>query len=84
MGPSSSCSSPGDRSYDGEEYTYTLEIQDEFELDGEVGKRINQLSAVPVSVVSVSISRTLIHFVYEDMCGALQLWPFSCHCFSFL
>lgn len=47
VGPSSSCSSPSDRSYDGEEYTYTLEIQDEFELDGEVGKRINQLSAVP-------------------------------------
>lgn len=47
MGPSSSCSSPGDRSYDGEEYAYTLEIQDEFEIDGEVGKRINQLSAIP-------------------------------------
>lgn len=43
--PSSSCSSPG--SYDGEDYTYTLEIQDEFEIDGEVGKRINQLSAIP-------------------------------------
>lgn len=47
VGPSSSCSSPGDRSYDGEEYTCTLEIQDEFEIDGEVGKRINQLSAIP-------------------------------------
>ncbi|CAN4121524.1 unnamed protein product [Withania somnifera] len=47
VGPSSSCSSPGDRSYDGEEYTYTLEIQNEFEIDGEVGKRINQLSAIP-------------------------------------
>ncbi|KAK4343024.1 hypothetical protein RND71_038840 [Anisodus tanguticus] len=47
VGPSSSCSSPGDRSYNGEEYTYTLDIQDEFEIDGEVGKRINQLSAVP-------------------------------------
>lgn len=51
VGPSSSCSSPGDRSYDGEEYAYTLEIQDEFEIDGEVGKRINQLSAIPVSAV---------------------------------
>lgn len=51
VGPSSSCSSPGDRSYDGEEYAYALEIQDEFEIDGEVGKRINQLSAIPVSAV---------------------------------
>ncbi|XP_060201508.1 OVARIAN TUMOR DOMAIN-containing deubiquitinating enzyme 12-like isoform X1 [Lycium barbarum] len=47
LGPSSSCSSPGNRSYDGEDYTYTLDIQDEFEIDGEVRKRINQLSAVP-------------------------------------
>ncbi|KAM7526193.1 hypothetical protein LguiA_016095 [Lonicera macranthoides] len=47
MGPSSSCSSPGDRSYDGEEYSYTLEITDEPELDGEFGKRLNQMIPVP-------------------------------------
>lgn len=45
MGPSSSCSSPGG-SYDGEEFNYTLEITDESELDGEVGKRLNQM--IPV------------------------------------
>ncbi|KAK2999274.1 hypothetical protein RJ639_023469, partial [Escallonia herrerae] len=47
MGPSSSCSSPGDKSYDGEEYSYDLEITDEPELDGEVGKRLHQLIPVP-------------------------------------
>lgn len=52
MGPSSSCSSPGDRSYDGEEYSYTLEMTDEPELDGEFGKRLNQMIAVPVSVAN--------------------------------
>ncbi|CAL5389468.1 unnamed protein product [Camellia sinensis] len=47
MGPSSSCSSPGNRSYDGEEYSYNLEIADESALDGEVGKRLNQMIPVP-------------------------------------
>ncbi|KAL7248075.1 hypothetical protein ACSBR2_002892 [Camellia fascicularis] len=47
MGPSSSCSSPGNRSYDGEEYSYNLEITDESALDGEVGKRLNQMIPVP-------------------------------------
>lgn len=43
---SSSCSSPGGRSYDGEEY-YNLELTDESDLDGEVGKRLNQMVSVP-------------------------------------
>ncbi|XP_059646858.1 OVARIAN TUMOR DOMAIN-containing deubiquitinating enzyme 12-like isoform X2 [Cornus florida] len=47
VGPSSSCSSPGDKSYDGEEYLYSLEIADESSLDGEVGKRLNQVVPVP-------------------------------------
>ncbi|KAK2974737.1 hypothetical protein RJ640_007164 [Escallonia rubra] len=47
MGPSSSCSSPGDKSYDGEEYSYDLEITDEPELDGEVGKRLHHIIPVP-------------------------------------
>ncbi|KAI5665279.1 hypothetical protein M9H77_24602 [Catharanthus roseus] len=47
VGPSSSCSSPGNRSRDGEEYLYELEITDESELDGEVGKRLNQMIPVP-------------------------------------
>ncbi|KAL4560500.1 hypothetical protein LXL04_032652 [Taraxacum kok-saghyz] len=47
MGHSSSCSSPGNRSYDGDDYSYNLEITDESELDGEVGKRLNEIVPVP-------------------------------------
>ncbi|XP_022859870.1 uncharacterized protein LOC111380518 isoform X1 [Olea europaea var. sylvestris] len=41
------CSSPGDRSYDEEDYSCTLEITDESELDGEVEKRLYQMISVP-------------------------------------
>ncbi|CAA2969015.1 Hypothetical predicted protein [Olea europaea subsp. europaea] len=41
------CSSPGDRSCDGEDYSYTLEITDESEVDGEVEKRLYQMVPVP-------------------------------------
>ncbi|KAI3788967.1 hypothetical protein L2E82_01750 [Cichorium intybus] len=37
LGHSSYCSSPGNSSYDGDEYSYNFEITDESELDGEVG-----------------------------------------------
>lgn len=48
MEPSSSCSSPGEQPYEGE--MWTLELMDDFSsLDGEVGKRLNQLIPVPVS-----------------------------------
>ncbi|PWA81722.1 cysteine proteinases superfamily protein [Artemisia annua] len=47
MGQSSSCSSPETRSYDGDEYSYNLEITDESELDGEVGKRLTEIIPVP-------------------------------------
>ncbi|KAG9134573.1 hypothetical protein Leryth_000905 [Lithospermum erythrorhizon] len=43
---SSSCSSPGGRSNYGEEYS-NLELTDEYDLDGEVGKRLNQIVSVP-------------------------------------
>ncbi|KAL2906472.1 hypothetical protein RDABS01_005182 [Bienertia sinuspersici] len=46
-GYSSSCSSPGERSNDGEDYTYSLEFADESALDGELGKRLNQMIPVP-------------------------------------
>ncbi|CAO2830399.1 unnamed protein product [Amaranthus hypochondriacus] len=46
-GHSSSCSSPGERSYDGEDYLYSLEFADESALDGELGKRLNQMIPVP-------------------------------------
>ncbi|KAL3825894.1 hypothetical protein ACJIZ3_021923 [Penstemon smallii] len=41
------CSSPGDRSCDGDNYSYTLEITDESELDEEVEKRLYQMNPVP-------------------------------------
>lgn len=47
--PSGSCSSPEERSCDGEEYSYSLEITDESALDGEVGKRLNQIIPAAVS-----------------------------------
>uniref|UniRef100_A0A803KY89 ubiquitinyl hydrolase 1 n=1 Tax=Chenopodium quinoa TaxID=63459 RepID=A0A803KY89_CHEQI len=46
-GHSSSCSSPGERSNDGEDYSYSLEFADESALDGELGKRLNQMIPVP-------------------------------------
>lgn len=49
VGPSSSCSSPSE-SYDGEDLTYNLEITDESDLDGEVGKRLYEMIPVPVSI----------------------------------
>ncbi|XP_057982967.1 OVARIAN TUMOR DOMAIN-containing deubiquitinating enzyme 10-like isoform X2 [Malania oleifera] len=45
--PFSSCSSPGETSYDGEEYSYPMELSDEYVLDGEVGKILNQTVPVP-------------------------------------
>ncbi|KAG8376574.1 hypothetical protein BUALT_Bualt09G0077600 [Buddleja alternifolia] len=41
------CSSPGDRSCDGDDHSYTLEITDESELDGEVEKRLYEMIPVP-------------------------------------
>ncbi|KAG2690129.1 hypothetical protein I3843_09G169200 [Carya illinoinensis] len=41
--PSTSCSSPGDR----EGNPYSLEITNEFELDGEVGRRLDQMISIP-------------------------------------
>ncbi|KAL9241614.1 hypothetical protein vseg_015705 [Gypsophila vaccaria] len=44
---SSSCSSPGERSNNGENYPYPLEFVDESPVDGELGKRLNQMFPVP-------------------------------------
>ncbi|KAJ0967329.1 hypothetical protein J5N97_024246 [Dioscorea zingiberensis] len=44
--PLSSCSSPGEKSYEGD--MWTLELMDDFSsLDREVGKRLNHLAPVP-------------------------------------
>ncbi|KAL5721655.1 hypothetical protein ACHQM5_005274 [Ranunculus cassubicifolius] len=47
MEPSSSCSSPEEFSYNGDEWAYSLELTDESTLDGEVGKRLNHMVSVP-------------------------------------
>lgn len=46
VGHSSSCSSP-EESHDGEDLTYNLQITDESDLDGEVGKRLYEMIPVP-------------------------------------
>ncbi|OMO67396.1 Ovarian tumor, otubain [Corchorus capsularis] len=43
--PSSSCSSPEEKCQ--EDWSYSLELMDEYNLDGEVGKRLNQMVPVP-------------------------------------
>ncbi|KAG6430492.1 hypothetical protein SASPL_108561 [Salvia splendens] len=43
----SPCSSPGDRSCDGDDYSCNLDIMDESELDGEVEKRLYEMVPVP-------------------------------------
>jgi hypothetical protein len=44
-----SCFSPGEKSSYVEDFSNTLDITDESALDGEVGKRLNQMVPVPVS-----------------------------------
>ena len=48
--PSSSCSSPEEKLLCGEDWSYSLELTDEYAIDGEVGKMLNQMVPVPVSV----------------------------------
>lgn len=50
LGISTSCSSPEGESYSGEEWLYSLELMDEYSLDGKVGKRLNQMVPIPVSL----------------------------------
>ncbi|XVF68542.1 hypothetical protein PTKIN_Ptkin11bG0011100 [Pterospermum kingtungense] len=45
--PSSSCSSPDEKLLFEEDWSYPLELTDEYALDGEVGKRLNQMVPVP-------------------------------------
>lgn len=47
--PSSSCSSHGEKQYDGEDWSAYLESDEFSALDGEVGKRLNQMVPIPVS-----------------------------------
>ncbi|KAG4113654.1 hypothetical protein ERO13_D13G237400v2 [Gossypium hirsutum] len=49
-GPLSSCSSPEEKLVSEVDRLYSLELADEYALDREVGKRLNQMVPVPVSV----------------------------------
>lgn len=75
--PSSLCGSPEESSYYGEGLSYPLELTDEYILDGEVGKRLNQMVPVPVSLATkkcclyllempslVSLRKLLSFFLY--------------------
>lgn len=46
---SSSCYSHGEKQYDGEDWSAFLESDEFSALDGEVGKRLNQMVPIPVS-----------------------------------
>ncbi|KAB2050543.1 hypothetical protein ES319_A13G253800v1 [Gossypium barbadense] len=46
-GPSSSCSSPEEKLVSEVDWLYSLELANEYALDGEVGKRLNQMVPVP-------------------------------------
>lgn len=52
LGTSGACPSPTGDSYCGE-WSYSLELMDEYDLDGEVGKRLTQMVPIPVSVASL-------------------------------
>lgn len=62
MGPSSSCSSPEEVLYNGEEWSYSLELTDESGLDGEVEKRLYQMVPIPVSITS-PVFQIVEHYV---------------------
>jgi hypothetical protein len=62
--PSSSSSSPGVNLY-GEDFTLEL-VDDSFEIDGEVGKRLNQMVPIPVS------SHVLDHLARGSLLSEIQ------------
>lgn len=51
MGPSSSCSSPRENSHSAEDWSYSLELAEEYAFDGEVGKWLNEMVPIPVSAL---------------------------------
>lgn len=54
-GPSSSCSSPDEKSYYGDDWSYSLELANEYTFDGE---RLNQMVPVPVSAALLVMVKT--------------------------
>jgi hypothetical protein len=61
--PSSSCSSPAN----GEEYSYSPEFTDEDGLDDEVGKRLNQLIPIRVSLAALDHHCGLLFLLVEEI-----------------
>lgn len=53
MGTVFTYSYPGENSTNGEDWLYSLDITDESPLDGEVGRRLNKMVPVPVSIIVV-------------------------------
>lgn len=47
----------GEHSMNGEDLSYPLDITDEYALDGEVGRRLNQMVSVPVSIAFMPFSK---------------------------
>ena len=56
---SSAYPTPGGESYSGE-WSYSTELMDENALDGELGRRLNQMVPIPVSVASEWIFSLLL------------------------
>lgn len=65
MGISSSYHNAVDNPFVDECSSYSLEIIDESSLDGEVGKRLNQIVPVPVSIYVPSVPNTLVDSVIQ-------------------
>lgn len=75
--PSTSCSSPGD----GEEYSYSFESTDEFALDGEVDRKLDQMIPIP-HVPRINGEIPSIDEVTSDhqrLLDRLQIYDFTEH-----
>lgn len=65
MGNSSSYHNSVDNPFADESSSYSLEIMDESSLDGEVGKRLNQIVPVPVSKYVAFMPNSLVDCVVQ-------------------
>lgn len=65
MGNSSSYHNSVDNPFSDECSSYSLEIMDESSLDGEVGKRLNQIVPVPVSIYMSFVPNSLVDCVIQ-------------------
>ncbi|THG18824.1 hypothetical protein TEA_017463 [Camellia sinensis var. sinensis] len=74
---SNSCSSTKEKAFSLEDGSYLPEIADESTLDGDVGKRLNQMVPVAFRALSDQIYRTTEHhqFVRQQVVDQLKLHP---------